>query len=206
MISISAQSLGKRFQFEWIIRNFNYNFQQQNHYALLGNNGSGKSTLMLLLSGYYNSSAGKLIWKKDDNELEVERWFKHFAIASPALELIEEFTLHEHIHFQKAFKPFIENMDEKNISELIGLGNAKHKAIKHYSSGMRQRVKLALAMLSDVPVLMLDEPTTNLDEEGVRWYRMMVEKYSSKKLLLIASNLQREYEFCSHQISMNDWK
>ena len=146
------------------------------------------------------------ILKNDETQIEVEKWYKHFAIASPALELIEEFTLHEHIRFQKAFKPFIENMDEKNISELIGLGNAKHKAIKHYSSGMRQRVKLALAMLSDVPVLMLDEPTTNLDEEGVRWYRMMVEKYSSKKLLLIASNLQREYEFCSHQISINDWK
>ena len=206
MIRIDCKSVGKRFQFEWIFQKVDCNFQSENSYAILGNNGSGKSTLMLLLSGYSNCSAGKIVWNQNEKTIPEEQWYKHLSLSSPALELIEEFNLSELIRFQKKFKPFLNNMNEENLLDLIELSDAGKKPLKFYSSGMRQRVKLALAILSDTPVLMLDEPTTNLDETGVKWYLNMIDKYKGNRLIIVASNMEREYPFCDHHLNVMDWK
>lgn len=206
MIEINCDTISKRFQFEWIFKNFNYNFTQQNSYAVLGNNGSGKSTLLMLLSGYILPSGGNMEWKKNDQLIEAENRYRHLSFASPALELIEEFSLKEMIAFQKTFKPFIHNFGSQEIADVIGLSHSNQKPIKNFSSGMRQRVKLALAMLAQSDVVFLDEPTTNLDEAGVRWYLNLIESYSNNRLLIVASNMEREYSFCNVQLQISNWK
>lgn len=201
-----CENLGRRFNYEWIFRNFTYSFTEGNAYAILGPNGSGKSTLIQTLSGFLSSSEGKLIFKNDEKEIDDEKIYQFIALASPYLELVEEFTLAETISFHAGFKKFLGEMNANILAEKIGLEKHTDKQIRFFSSGMKQRLKLALAVFSDVPVLFLDEPTTNLDADGVAWYQQLMKENNNDRIIIVGSNQQHEYEFCRHKILMTDLK
>ena len=78
--------------------------------------------------------------------------------------------------------------------------------IKYFSSGMKQRLKLALAFCSDTPMLMLDEPTSNLDKQGVEWYLGLVQQFAAGRLTIICSNQEHEYSFCTQHLDISDYK
>ena len=166
-MKISLQNLGKRFNREWIFRHFNYEFISRKSYAITGPNGSGKSTLLQVIGGASTLSEGKVVYEniKDDDI------YKHISIAAPYLELVEEMTLTEFLNFHSGLKNWLPAVTTTEIISTIELEKAAHKQIRYFSSGMKQRVKLAQAIFSDVPVVLLDEPTTNLDEEGILLYK-----------------------------------
>ena len=202
---ISLDNIGRRFNREWIFKSVNYTFEQNQSYAILGANGSGKSTLLQVLSGSLIPSEGDLAYTFNGSSVLVEEVYKHLVIAAPYLELIEEFTLQEIIDFHFKFKGYRDGLNSKSVIDLLAL-NASNKPLKYFSSGMKQRVKLALAFCSDTPVLLLDEPTANLDQQGVNWYLSLIEHFSQNRLVIICSNQYHEYQFCKHQLTVSDYK
>lgn len=203
-MQITLHNAGKRYNFEWIFRNLTYTFESEHRYAVLGPNGSGKSTLLQCISTYKLLNEGTLTYSQNQKEVSFQPEF--ISIAAPYLELIEEFTTKELFLFQQAYKPFKSGITYSDFINLTGLERQQHKMLKLFSSGMKQRVKLALAVLSDAPVLLLDEPTTNLDAAGVAWYRDLVMNHNNQRITIIGSNDEREFDFCAHRISMSDYK
>jgi len=205
-ITISLKGIGRRFNREWIFRGIDYTFTSGNSYAILGPNGSGKSTLLQILNGSLAPSEGKLNYTLNGDVLEVEKVFEHLSLAAPYLEVIEDFTLAEMIDFHFKFKSYLPGFDRKAVIELLGLATSKNKLIKYFSSGMKQRLKLALAFCADTNLLMLDEPTSNLDTQGVEWYLNLIQQFTPGRLVIICSNQEQEYSFCEHRLSIVDYK
>ena len=127
-------------------------------------------------------------------------------MAAPYIELIEEFTPYELVSFQKNFKPLLDGINETSVLKIARLEKDADKPIKAFSSGMKQRLKLSMALLADVPVVLLDEPSTNLDQDGFDWYLDLVKKFSRDRLLILCSNLDREYQFCDEIIDVMKFK
>lgn len=201
-MKISLQNAGKRFNREWIFRNLNYEFISGKSYAITGPNGSGKSTLLQLIAGAITISEGTILY----SDCKSENVYKSISIAAPYLELIEEMTLHEFLLFHGKLKKWLSDVDEKKIISILNFEKDAEKQIRYFSSGMKQRVKLAQSIFSDVPVILLDEPCTNLDEEGINLYKRLIADYCNERLLIISSNDKIEYEFCQEILNMKDIK
>lgn len=204
-MNITLQNVGRRFNKEWIFRNLSVEFTSGNSYAILGPNGSGKSTLLSVLTGSLSPSEGEISFS-DTKEISVENIYKYISLAAPYLELVETFTLKESIDFHFKFKNFASGLDSKKLITILGLEKAANKEIKYFSSGMKQRTKLALACCTDTPILFLDEPTSNLDVQGINWYRELIENFGKDRLTIIGSNQIQEYDFCTNQIQISDYK
>ena len=204
---IQVTAASKRFNTEWIFSNLNFSFTTGQHYALIGNNGSGKSTLLQIIAGYIGLTKGGIQWISTSNEtIDSTNIFQYISIATPYLELVEEFTALEQIIFHQQFKPLQNGLEPIELLEKIGLRNAAKKQIRNFSSGMKQRLKLALAIFDQAPILLLDEPCSNLDQEGIQTYHQLMQKYAMHKLVIVASNDPQEYQFCSQQLALSDFK
>lgn len=206
-MKITLHKSGRRFNREWIFRNIDYEFLAGNHYAITGANGSGKSTLMLCLSGQLSLSEGTLTYLENDSKLvEASSIFRNLSLCSPAVELPGEFTLKEFLQFHFSLKKPIKGISIDEIPTLLNLQKSVNKELRLYSSGMRQRVKLAATFFADVPLLLLDEPTTNLDLKGIDWYHKLVEDYAQNRTIIVSSNQQHEYSFCKEILQVEDYK
>ena len=206
LMTIQLENLGKKFRKEWIFRNVNLSFEAGNNYTFVGPNGSGKSTLLQVLIGVMPHTEGKVLYSSDNQEVSVDDIYKKIVIAAPYLELVEEFTLLESVEFHQKFKPFKNNLSAVELIEKIQLTPHKDKTIKNFSSGMKQRLKLGLAFYSEAPIILLDEPTSNLDAQGTAWYLEQIEKYTADRLLIICSNQPNEYAFCNNIVDIRDYK
>ncbi len=208
-MKISLINAGKRFNRDWIFRKINYEFVSGKSYAITGPNGSGKSTLLQMIGGAITQSEGEIKYHANNaasnGTTEADQAFKYLSIAAPYLELVNEMTLAEFLDFHQKFKPFFSQFTVKRIISLIGLENATGKQIRYFSSGMKQRVKLAQAILSDVPCVLLDEPCTNLDTNGIQLYLQLINDYCKDRLVIISSNDLIEYEFCEERILITDF-
>jgi ABC-type multidrug transport system ATPase subunit len=205
-MKISLINAGKRFNRDWIFRNFNYGFTTGNAYAITGPNGSGKSTLLQIIGGAMIMSEGNVQYAMGNGQVAIDNAYQHISIAAPYLELIEEMTITEFLQFHQQFKSFLPGFSPKNIIATIGLEKAAHKQIRYYSSGMKQRVKLAQAIFSDVACILLDEPCTNLDAEGIALYHHLIGNYCHNRLIIVSSNDEQEYSFCNERVSILDYK
>jgi ABC-type multidrug transport system ATPase subunit len=204
-MKITLSDAGKRFNREWIFRHFDYHFFSSNAYAITGPNGSGKSTLLQFIAGALMPTEGKLLYYKEEGRPLTE-YYSLISMAAPYLETIEEMTAAEFFRFHQAFKPLLAGMSIPQILERIGLSNAADKQIRYYSSGMKQRVKLGQAFFSDTPVVLLDEPSTNLDASGVALYHDLIRDYCRERLVIVSSNDPLEYSFCEKVINMSELK
>jgi len=205
-MKVSLTDAGKRFNRDWIFRHFTYTFEKGNSYAIIGPNGSGKSTLLQVLSGSMQLSEGGGQWVVGDGPLANEEVYKLVSICAPYLEVVEEMSLKEFLEFHHHFKPFLPSFSVENIISIIGLQEAVNKQIRFYSSGMKQRVKLAQAIFSDTPFLLLDEPCTNLDSTGIELYHRLIDQYCTSRLVIVSSNDEIEYSFCKAKINITDHK
>jgi ABC-type multidrug transport system ATPase subunit len=204
-MKIILSDAGKRFNREWIFRHFDYQFFSSRAYAITGANGSGKSTLLQFIAGALMPSEGQIAYYDRGGELRTN-YFAMLSIAAPYLETIEEMTANEFFLFHRRFKPMIKDMNVAQILDRVGLKDAADKQIRYFSSGMKQRIKLAQAFFSDTPVLLLDEPTTNLDGPGIAVYHELIQEFAGEKLLIISSNDPMEYSVCQTVIDMRNLK
>jgi ABC-type multidrug transport system ATPase subunit len=210
---ITLTDAGKRFNRDWIFRHLSYEFQTGHCYAITGPNGSGKSTLLQVLAGAILPSEGTIAYlPKANTETTLvdsptqDRLYQYMSIAAPYLEVVEEMTLGEFLHFHNVFKPFRPPLNAEGIMRQVGLSDTAEKQIRYFSSGMKQRVKLAQAFFSDTPIILLDEPCTNLDAEGIATYRSLVSQFAHDRLMIISSNDPQEYDFCTDTINLSKYK
>jgi ABC-type multidrug transport system ATPase subunit len=204
-VTITAEKLAKRFNREWIFRNFDFVFKPGERIAVTGPNGSGKSTLLHVLCGHLPQSQGSLVYA-DSKVIEADAIFTKISFAAPYMELIDEFTLEEQIRFHFKLKRGRNNLQTSELLQIMQLENAANKFIGNFSSGMKQRVKLALAFYTDSDVIFLDEPATNLDQKAFDWYLNQLRQLPAQSLTIIASNNPAEYPESNKILNIEDFK
>lgn len=214
-MKITLTDAGKRFNRDWIFRHFNYEFLPRRHYAITGPNGSGKSTLLQVIAGaigiseggiHYQAAAQSRATDLDIPDIQPDEAYRFLSLSAPYLDVIEEMTATEFLQFHSSFKPFLSSLTSAAILDAVGLSGAAQKQIRFFSSGMKQRLKVAQALFSDTPVMLLDEPCTNLDAEGIALYQRLIREYSGDRLVIVSSNDPQEYDFCEVKINIQDYK
>jgi ABC-type multidrug transport system ATPase subunit len=231
---ISLSDIGKRYNRDWIFRRCTYTFESGSSYAITGPNGSGKSTLLQIIAGVLVPSEGVIAWSKAPaanatapsaanataapistpsaapqaapTAIEPDRIFEHTALAAPYLEVIEEMTLVEFLSFHEDFKPWRPGITTDAIISELALEASRDKQIRNFSSGMKQRVKLAQAIFSDTSTLLLDEPCTNFDEAGYALYDRLIATHAKGRTIIVSSNDPKEYAFCEQVMEISDFK
>jgi ABC-type multidrug transport system ATPase subunit len=204
-MKISLSHISKRFRQHWIFKDLSYTFAAPGTYALLGANGSGKSTLLRIIAGMQAPSLGIVQYAANNKKLGADSVFPQISFSAPGMELVEELTLKEFLTFHFSFKQPLQGFDVEQIIEISGLKDVTHKPIADYSSGMKQRVKLIQAIFSNTPALLLDEPCSNLDQPGVDQYLNWMQNYTTGRLVIIASNDEREYSFCKERLWVEEY-
>ncbi|MCB0737316.1 MAG: ATP-binding cassette domain-containing protein [Bacteroidetes bacterium] len=190
--------IGKRFNRNWIFRNLNAEFNGEPT-VILGPNGSGKSTLLRIIAGQLETDEGEIDGIKNDH-------YKHVTYCAPYIDVPDEFTFEELLHFQSKFKSFRPNYNAHVIIEKCGLTQHSDKSIKHFSSGMKQRVKLSLAFFFESKYLLLDEPTSHLDETGISWYQEIFAEMENSSQIIVGSNTPHEYANCHQKIALTNFQ
>lgn len=209
---ITLSNMGKRFNREWIFRHIDYQFKQGIKYAVTGPNGSGKSTLLQVIAGSMTFNEGSINFTSTPLEVNKEKalspseLYKNISIATPYLDLVEEMSALEFLQFHARFKTFLPSLSIHDIAIKVGLEASLSKQIRYYSSGMKQRLKLAQAFFSNTEVLLLDEPTTNLDADGLILYHQLIKDFTKERIVVISSNDKQEYSFCEEIIDINHYK
>lgn len=205
-MTIALSKAGKRFNRDWIFKNADLTFLVGHSYAITGANGSGKSTLLQTLAGSMEVSEGKIEWSLNGNFIDADNIYSYLTIAAPYVEVIEEMTAIEFLQFHQQFKPLLKGISISEVLRLVGLEKAAVKQIRYYSSGMKQRIKLAQAIFSETPLLLLDEPCTNLDVNGYELYHKLIKDYAVNKTIIVSSNDVNEFSFCENVINISDYK
>ena len=205
-MQVKLHQLGKRYRFDWIYRQLDAEFPPGSRVAITGPNGSGKSTLLRSICGYLTPTEGQVEYLRSGRSVDRDEVYRSVAYAAPYVELIEEFTLRELLDFQRQFFHFEGNRSTDELIERMELKRAGKKEIRFFSSGMKQRLKLALAICSTRPLLILDEPTTNLDAAGAAWYLDLIEEFGGEKTIFVASNVEGDFAFCDRHLSILDHK
>lgn len=200
---ITLQNVSKSFGRETVVRDLSHVFEPGSRTAILGPNGSGKSTLLQLIGGISIPTKGTVAHERNGKLIDPEHVYRHISIAAPYMSLYEELSLREAIASHMRFKPLRGNLSVEDVARIALLEKQLDKPVRDFSSGMKQRLKLALAVLSDTSLLLLDEPTSNLDVNGGAWFRELLEKNLSDRTLVVASNRQAEETFaCSCSVEM----
>lgn len=206
-MKIELQQLGRRFGRDWIFRKINLELAAGSHSIIVGNNGSGKSTLLQLLSGFLSPSEGASIWSSANGPIVREQLYLHVSIAAPYLDVFEDLSLREMVAFQDRFRPWAQQLSQQEVIDKMELSQHADKTIRHFSSGMRQRVKLGLAIMTNSDLLCLDEPTSNLDSNAVQWYRNLLSEFAGQRTLIISTNdVKEEYLRADNTIHIGDYK
>ena len=207
-MNITLDNAGKRFNRDWIFRSLSCSFETGKAYAITGNNGSGKSTLLQSIAGATELSDGTCRWRPDPaaKNIAPENTHRHLSIVAPYLELIEEMTAREFLDFHSSFKPLLPDYTSLRVLEAVQLKTAVNKQIRYYSSGMKQRIKLAQGLFSDVPVILLDEPCTNMDSAGFELYQSLISQFTRDRLVIVSSNDVQEYGFCKEILDIRNYK
>ncbi len=202
-ISLHAQNLTKAFSHRNIFAKINFSIQQSQTLAITGRNGSGKSTLIKILAGVLSATSGSVKLSYDGEDVANEDMYRHIGLVSPYLQLYDEFTAAENLTFFRELRR-IKNADIDGLLQRVGLFARRNDAVRTYSSGMKQRLKYVFALLHQPPILFLDEPTANLDTEGIRFVYDIIDEYKKGSIVIVASNVREETELCSEIINLND--
>ncbi|MBK8449372.1 MAG: ATP-binding cassette domain-containing protein [Saprospiraceae bacterium] len=201
-MQIIANSIFKRFIQTWIIRDFSFQFESGKRYGIAGPNGVGKSTLLQMLAGLIPLTKGVLNYSDQGKVIDGEHWYQHISFTAPYGDVYDYMNIEELTRHHQVFKKFQDQMSVKDFINFCYLKGHEHKLIKTYSSGMKQRLKLGLSVLSESPILFLDEPQSNLDNQAKDWYQNLMQQYTKDKLVIIASNEIEDFKMVDEIISL----
>ena len=201
-MDLTLDNIWKRYTSGWVLKGVSIHISHGQNVSIIGLNGSGKSTLLQIISGYLSSSKGKIIYHHEGKNIDRDEIYKYCAITAAYAELDEELSIAELFNHYKIFKPLLlDNLDD--FLELTDFVKLKNKQIRHFSSGMKQRLSLGMAFIMDVPILLMDEPTSFLDESKKAWFEEMMNRYTKDKTVIIASNDERDIKTCHAAIELN---
>ena len=206
-MQITLVQVAKQFSREKVFFGVDHVFEAGSRTAILGPNGSGKSTLLQVVAGALIPTKGTIEHTFSGKPIDQEEVYRHVSIAAPYLGLYEDLSLGQVIATHARFKPFRQGISLDDVARTAYLEPHLEKPVLNFSSGMKQRLKLVLAILSDTPLLLLDEPATNLDAEGIAWFRELLLQNLDGRTLLVASNRQAEETFaCTASVEIGKWK
>lgn len=150
------------------------------------------------------ATSGSINYLSDNILINEQNWYEFYSFSSPEMELWNELLVDEIITLH--FKLKKAKSGQSQILDLSCLNTFRYKTYAELSSGLKNKLKLSLAIFTDTPILFLDEPCTNFDAQNIKWYQEMITKYCSHQMLIIASNQEHEYGFCKHHIRLSDFK
>ena len=198
---LKIKNIGKHYQQKWLFKELSLEVEKYSKWAILGENGSGKSTLLKIIAGLETPSNGVIDYFYNKKKQIISS--NLFSLCAPYVQPIEDFSTIENLEFAQKFKKFRYSLSAIEVYNLLPINKSnRDKPFKELSSGMQQRVKLLLAILADVPLVLLDEPTSNLDDEGTKWYLDLINSYLTETTLFVASNTLKEYSFCDNYINV----
>jgi heme exporter protein A len=205
--SVTAESVAKSFGRRLIFKDINLDYKNSGIYGIAGPNGSGKSTLVKILSGLIAPSKGKVIHSVNGKNVEHEKLHNYTGFVSPYLVLYDEFSAEENILFFSKIRGLNLDTEKSNFFlKELGLYERKNDLLKTYSSGMKQRMKFIFALVHSPFLIILDEPTSNLDNEGKDKVYRLIENYSGSNIVLIASNEENDLRLCKQIVELTNYK
>lgn len=190
MLELECINLEKKYFNKLVFREVNLKLKEGDAVAIIGKNGSGKSTLLKIISGLIKSTSGKIILKENNNEINKEKYINYIGFTSPYINLYDELTAFENLKF---FSDLINDLDNQKdiISSLlkrVNLYNVRNELVRDFSTGMKQRLKIAFSLLKAPKILLLDEPQSNLDSEGIELINNIFVEQKNRGILIIATN------------------
>jgi len=204
---IEFKNGARHFGAQTVFQNLNLSLKPGERYAVLGGNGSGKSTLLKSIYGALSLSEGSISWQVNNKELSPFEAAQQMSFAGPYFELIEELTALDFLNYYGRFRKYLPNCNPQTILEKAWLANAADKEIRNFSSGMKQRLKLALALLSANEVVLLDEPTSNLDPKGMNWFQQLLKDNLGGRSLFVGSNFSEVETFlCEEKLELKEYQ
>jgi heme exporter protein A len=208
-INLQCTDISKNYSGKVIFKNVNINLTGKSSLVINGRNGSGKSTLLKVISHLIRFDKGKIELNINSEIIKKENYFTKIGFLSPYINLYDELTGFENLDFFYDLKVEKKNNKEEEIKfllEKVGLYKRKNDLIRNYSSGMKQRLKLAFAVLNNPPLLLMDEPRTNLDEEGISVIYNIAKEQKSRGILILATNEKEDNEICDTRLNIEDYK
>lgn len=206
-MNIQLKDIAKHYGREVVFKGVTTTLASGSRTAILGPNGSGKSTLLQVIGGALVPTGGTITHQLAGAPIDQQEVYRYVSIAAPYLGLYEDLSLRQTIAFHARFKRLHGGLAVEAVARIAYLEHALDKPVLHFSSGMKQRLKLALAMLSDTPLLLLDEPASNLDAEAIAWYRQLLSEHLDGRTLVVASNRQpAEHDMCTAALEMGVFK
>ncbi|HMQ06952.1 MAG TPA: ABC transporter ATP-binding protein [Saprospiraceae bacterium] len=203
-MEVKLCNISKRYRYQWILKDVNHTFESGLMVGIKGPNGSGKSTLMKMTAGFLSPTSGKVSYLYDEQVITKDKMFAYISFVAPYTQLIREFTIKEQFDFHFRFKRAAHKGDWSAFSSFFDFTISQNKRIENYSSGMNQRLQLALALWSDSPLLLFDEPTAYLDEMARAWFYDQLEKFTPKRTVIIASNDHRDLELAHSSVDVRE--
>lgn len=200
---IILDKISKRFDSGWVFRNIDFNLESGSRLAIKGPNGSGKSTLLSIISAYLSPSEGSVRYHHNKELIDRDRLYRLLAMSAAYGELDEELDASELFKHYSVFK----NYQVKNPGEFLEIADLMQdsdKAVKYYSSGMKQRLALSLTICMDTPLLILDEPGSFLDVNRKNWYRNMINRFCENRTVIIASNDENDFVECNRVLDLSN--
>lgn len=206
-IKLIGKDIKKSFGRLLVFDSINFELTNNSSLAVAGKNGSGKSTLLKIIAGLLSPSSGEVIYQINGKKIDKLDWFKFVGFVAPYLQLYDEFTGYENLEILAKIRG-VKNYKGKieDILERVNLYSRRNDFVRGYSSGMKQRLKYACALLHDPIVLILDEPTSNLDPEGVEMVWAIAEEQKRKGILIVATNEPEELKICDEVINLDELK
>lgn len=207
-VELSTTRLGHRFGQRVLFRKMDARFRGGTTTAITGSNGSGKSTLVRILAGLMHPTKGNVELLVDGSPVHDEVRPMHCGMVAPYLNVYDGFSPRENLQFLAS----VRGMGKKNpridaVLEQVQMIERADDPVSTFSSGMIQRVRLACALLSDPPVLLLDEPTATLDLAGVAIVRDIIDSAVSRaRVVIVATNEPDEAAACEYRIDIGDFR
>jgi heme exporter protein A len=203
-VSIAATGVAKNFNRRPIFQDISFSLSSRSSLAITGKNGAGKSTLSKILAGLLGSTRGSITYTLNDKQVGIEEFKHYIGFVSPYLNLYDEFTALENLQLLSRIRATTQQNEVrmKELLNLVNLWQRRDDLVSTFSSGMKQRLKYAFALLHNPIVLILDEPTSNLDEEGIEFVRHMANQQKEEGILIVATNNKEEASWCAQEIHM----
>lgn len=194
---LTAENITKIYNRKTIFKNISFSVNEGTAFAITGKNGSGKSTLVKILCGVLSPSKGSISLVVNDQTVLYPEYYPHIGLVSPYLNLYEEFTAEENLHFIKKIRGLDSTADifAEELLKEFGIYEHRKKEVRNYSSGMKQRLKYCAALLHQPVLLVLDEPASNLDEYGIEAVRNRMKIQKQKGALVFATNDKDDLQF-----------
>jgi heme exporter protein A len=192
---LKAVSLSKRFGTRIVLKNLDFSLDSGACVAVVGRNGAGKSTLLRLVAGLLEPSRGEIHWNS-----QKPRAF--CALAAPDAPLYRELSCLENLRF------FAQTRDETALVAHLAkweLERRAHDLAGDLSSGLRSRLQLAVASWFERPILLLDEPSANLDESGRSLVEKLIVEQKTRGITLLATNDSRDFAWCDGRIEIGSY-